>query len=203
MLNGRKRIMARPFGAAVSGLALAAVVGVVPSSTPPRPSPNIDDVKSRVDTLYHQAEQASERYNDAKLELKELRHDMASLKADQRRQDDRLGAVQEQVKDSIVRQYEGQSLSAVGQVVVSDDPKSFLSQLSTMSAFDDLQGQLFDGLLHRAQGAGHPARGDGEACGRGRGDAEEARRREGHDRRRSSPRRSPCSASSRPSSARH
>ena len=145
MLNGRKRTISRPFGVVLSGLALAAVVGVVPStSTPAQAEPNIDDVKSRVDSLYHQAEQASERYNNAKLELKELRHDMASLKADQRRQDDRLGAVQSEVKDSIVRQYEGQSLSAVGQVVVSKDPKAFLSQLSTMSAFDDMQGQLFD-----------------------------------------------------------
>jgi len=145
VLNGRKRTISRPFGVVLSGLALAAVVGVVPStSTPAQAEPNIDDVKSRVDSLYHQAEQASERYNNAKLELKELRHDMASLKADQRRQDDRLGAVQSEVKDSIVRQYEGQSLSAVGQVVVSKDPKAFLSQLSTMSAFDDMQGQLFD-----------------------------------------------------------
>ena len=145
MLNGRKRTITRPFGAVLSGLALAAVVGVIPStSTPAQAAPNIDDVKSRVDSLYHQAEQASERYNNAKLELKELRHDMASLKADQRRQDDRLGAVQSEVKDSIVRQYEGQSLSAVGQVVVSKDPKTFLSQLSTMSAYDDMQGQLFD-----------------------------------------------------------
>lgn len=142
MLNGRKRTMARPFGAALSGLALAAVVGVIPS-TPAQAEPNIDDVKARVDTLYHQAEQASERYNNAKIELQELRHDMASLKADQARQDDRLGAVQKQVKDSIVRQYEGESLSAVGQVVVSNDPKSFLSQLSTMSAFNDMQSQLF------------------------------------------------------------
>ena len=142
MLNGRKRTMARPFGAALSGLALAAVVGVIPSS-PAQAEPNIDDVKARVDTLYHQAEQASERYNNAKIELQELRHDMASLKADQARQDNRLGAVQKQVKDSIVRQYEGESLSAVGQVVVSNDPKSFLSQLSTMSAFNDMQSQLF------------------------------------------------------------
>ena len=134
--------MARPFGAALSGLALAAVVGVIPS-TPAQAEPNIDDVKARVDTLYHQAEQASERYNNAKIELQELRHDMASLKADQARQDNRLGAVQKQVKDSIVRQYEGESLSAVGQVVVSNDPKSFLSQLSTMSAFNDMQSQLF------------------------------------------------------------
>ena len=134
--------MARPFGAALSGLALAAVVGVIPS-TPAQAEPNIDDVKARVDTLYHQAEQASERYNNAKIELQELRHDMASLRADQARQDNRLGAVQKQVKDSIVRQYEGESLSAVGQVVVSNDPKSFLSQLSTMSAFNDMQSQLF------------------------------------------------------------
>jgi hypothetical protein len=88
--------MARPFGAALSGLALAAVVGVIPS-TPAQAEPNIDDVKARVDTLYHQAEQASERYNNAKIELQELRHDMASLKADQARQDDRIGAVQKQV----------------------------------------------------------------------------------------------------------
>ena len=52
-------------------------------------------------------------------------------------------SVREQVQDSVVRQYEGQSLSAVGQVVVSDDPGSFLSQLSTMSAYNDLQAQLF------------------------------------------------------------
>ena len=42
-----------------------------------------------------------------------------------------------------MRQYEGESISAVGQVVVSDDPGAFLSQLSTMSAFNDLQGSLF------------------------------------------------------------
>ncbi len=138
MLNGRKRLIT-----AISGLALAAAVGLVPS-TPAQAEPNIDDVQSRVDRLYHEAEQASERYNDAKLELQELNGDLAALKADQARQDDRLGIVQHQVQDSIVRQYEGESLSAVGQVVVSDDPGSFLSHLSTMSAFNDLQTQMFD-----------------------------------------------------------
>jgi cell wall-associated NlpC family hydrolase len=138
VLNGRKRLIT-----AISGLALAATVGLVPSS-PAQAEPNIDTVQSRVDRLYHEAEQASERYNDAKLELQELNGDLAALKADQARQDDRLGIVQHQVQDSIVRQYEGESLSAVGQVVVSDDPGSFLSHLSTMSAFNDLQTQMFD-----------------------------------------------------------
>jgi peptidoglycan DL-endopeptidase CwlO len=136
--NGRKRLIT-----ILCGCAMIAVVGFMPSS-PAQAEPNIDDVQARVDGLYHEAEQASERYNDAKLELTALRSDLASLKADQGRQDEQLQAVQGQVQDSIVRQYEGESLSAVGQVVVSDDPQAFLSQLSTMSAFNDMQSQLFD-----------------------------------------------------------
>jgi cell wall-associated NlpC family hydrolase len=138
VLNGRKRLFT-----ALSGLALTAVVGIVPSS-PAQADPSIGDVQSKVDRLYHQAEQASERYNDARLELTDLNRDLASLKADQARQDQRLGSVQDQVRDSVVRQYQGENLSAVGRVVVSDDPGKFLSELSTMSAFNDLQSQLFD-----------------------------------------------------------
>ena len=134
----RKRLIT-----ALSGLALVAAVGIIPSS-PAQAEPDIDDVQSRVDRLYHEAVQASERFNDARLELDELHRDLRSLKADQARQDRRLAGVQDLVKDSIVRQYEGESVSAVGQVVVSDDPQAFLSQLSTMSAFNDLQGSLFD-----------------------------------------------------------
>jgi cell wall-associated NlpC family hydrolase len=134
----RKRLIT-----ALSGLALVAAVGIIPSA-PAQAEPDIDDVQSRVDRLYHEAEQASERFNDARLELDELHRDLRSVKADQARQDRRLAIVQDQVQDSIVRQYEGESLSAVGQVVVSEDPSGFLSQLSTLSAFNDLQGSLFD-----------------------------------------------------------
>ena len=138
MLNGRNRLFT-----ALSGLALTAVVGLVPSS-PAQADPSIGDVQGKVDRLYHEAEQASERYNQARLELTDLNRDLASLKADQARQDQRLGAAQDQVRDSVVRQYQGESISAVGRVVVSDNPGTFLSELSTMSAFNDLQSQLFD-----------------------------------------------------------
>ena len=138
MQNGRNRLIT-----VLSGFALIAAMGFMPSS-PAQAKPDIDDVQARVDRLYHEAEQASERYNDAKVELQDLQRDLGSLRADQQRQDDRLEVVREQVQDSVVRQYEGQSLTAVGQVVVSEDPQAFLSQLSTMSAFNDLQSQLFD-----------------------------------------------------------
>jgi cell wall-associated NlpC family hydrolase len=106
----------------------------------------IDDVQQRVDTLFHEAEQASERLNDAKLELADLQDDLTSLEADQSRQDNRLEGAREDLQDSIVSQYEGQHLSALGAVAVSDDANSFVSSLSTMSAYNDLQAQLFDSV---------------------------------------------------------
>ena len=136
MLNGRKRLIT-----ALSALVLAAGVGLVPGTA--QAEPDIEDVQARVDRLYHEAEQASERYNDAKLELTELNRDLDALEADEERQDERLEVVREQVQESIVRQYQGEGISTVGQVVVSEDPNAFLASLTTMSAFNDLQSQLF------------------------------------------------------------
>jgi cell wall-associated NlpC family hydrolase len=137
VLNGRRRI-----GAAITAALLALAIGSIPSS-PAQAEPTIDEVQTRVDRLYREAEQASERYNAAKVELDELRKDLASLEADQDRQDGRLTSVREQVQDSIVSQYQGTTLSAVGQAVVSDDPGRFLSQLTTITAYNDIQSQLF------------------------------------------------------------
>ena len=50
----------------------------------------------------------------------------SALKADQARQDDRLDAVRDRSQSRSSSQYEGEGLSAVGQVVVSDDPGAFL-----------------------------------------------------------------------------
>ena len=137
MAHDRMRI-----GSALLGLTAIAAIGFVPA-TPAQAEPEIKDVKVRVERLYHEAEAASERYNDAKLDLTELRDDLATLRSDEQRQDDRLEGVREQVTESVLRQYKGESISTVGQVVVSEDPGAFLGQLSTMSTFSDLQDSLF------------------------------------------------------------
>ena len=135
---------------ALSGIALVATLGVG-STAPAQAEPDIEDVQARVDRLYHEAEQASERLNDAELELTELQRDLTSLTADQQRQDASLDAARDELQDSIVSQYQGQSLAAVGQVVVSDDPNAFLSGLSTMSAYQGVQSQLFDAFATEAK----------------------------------------------------
>ena len=136
MAHTRKRA-----GATVLGLTAIAAISFVPA-TPAQADPDIKDVKVRVDRLYHEAEAAQERLHDAELDLADLRRDLAGLKADQRRQDERLDAVRDQVSDAVVRQLEGEGISTVGQIVVSEDPGSFLDTLSTMSSFNDLQASL-------------------------------------------------------------
>ena len=136
MAHTRKRA-----GATVLGLSAIAAIALVPA-TPAQADPDIKDVKAKVDRLYHEAEAAQERLHDANLELADLRRDLAGLKADQARQDERLDAVRDQVSDAVVRQLEGEGISTVGQIVVSEDPGSFLDTLSTMSSFNDLQASL-------------------------------------------------------------
>lgn len=131
----------RRSGALLAVTAIASI-GLVPLA-PAQAEPDIKDVKAKVERLYHEAEQASERYNDAKLDLAELRKDLAAVRADERRQTDRLDDVRADVADSILRGFQGESISTVGQVVVSDDPGAFLGQLSTMSGFNALQDNMF------------------------------------------------------------
>ena len=138
MAFARKRLSATALG--LTAISAAALVPVAPAQA----DPDIQDVEARVESLYHQAEQAQERFHDAKLDLAGLRKDSADLRADQRRQSDRLESIRSQVSDAVVRQIQGEGLSTVSQVVVADDPDAFLGTLSTMSAFDDLQQSMLD-----------------------------------------------------------
>ncbi|RYB95511.1 hypothetical protein EUA93_14870 [Nocardioides oleivorans] len=136
MAHTRKRA-----GATVLGLVAIAAIAFVPA-TPAQADPSIKDVKARVDRLYHEAEAAQERLHDAELDLADLRSDLSGLEADQDRQDERLEVVRDQASDAVVRQLEGEGISTVGQIVVSEDPGAFLDSLSTMSSFNDLQSSL-------------------------------------------------------------
>ena len=144
MLNGRKRLIS-----ALSGLAFVVSVGLIPGAA--QADPDISDVESRVDDLYHEAEAAQERYHDVSLELQELERDLTSLEADQARQDRQMETARTQVRDSVIRQYQGENMSAVGQVFVSDDPGAFLDQLSTMTSYNDLQSQMFSSYAREAK----------------------------------------------------
>ncbi|MET1058993.1 MAG: NlpC/P60 family protein [Nocardioides sp.] len=120
------------------GLVAIVSVSLVPT-TPTYAEPDIDDVQARVDTLYHQAEAAQERYNDAKVALKDIEADLAALKQDEATQQSKVDEMSSSVTENLAAQYEGQNISATGQLVLADDPGQFLSELTTLDTYNDVQ----------------------------------------------------------------
>jgi peptidoglycan DL-endopeptidase CwlO len=145
VLNGRKSLIT-----VLASAALATSVGMIPSGTA-QAQPSVTDVQHRVDRLYHAAEQASERYNQIHVQLKQMRGDVQALRADEATQQSRTEQARRMVADAIVQEYEGDSLSAVGQAVVSKDPSQFVSQMSTMSAFNSLQTSRYTSYLTQSR----------------------------------------------------
>ncbi|MGZ4748641.1 MAG: NlpC/P60 family protein [Oryzihumus sp.] len=137
MIDGRKRI-----ATVLATLCITAVSGSVLVATPTYADPNIHDVKAKADNLYSQAEQAAERVNQARTNLHKAQVRLKALTADLGRQQRKVDTVRQQVASAVVSQYQGQALSSATQVMLSQDPQKFLDQLSTVSQYNDQQGQM-------------------------------------------------------------
>ena len=146
MLNGRKRT-----ASVLATLCITAVTGSVFVASPTFAEPDVDDVQARVDTLYEKAEQASERYNDAKLELERAQKRLGALRADLDRQREKFEAVRREMAASVVSQYQGQALSTTTRVLLADDPDAFLDQVATVSGFNDQQSEMMADFAVQAQ----------------------------------------------------
>ena len=146
MNDGRKRI-----SRALATLGIAAISSSMFVAAPSDATPDIDTVQSRVDHLYNQAEQASERYNDARLELKKSTTQLKALHADLRRQRTKVASIRQEVASSVVAQYQGQALSSTSQLMLSDDPDTFINQLTTVSEYNDQRSQMMSDFAVQAK----------------------------------------------------
>jgi cell wall-associated NlpC family hydrolase len=146
VLNGRKRT-----ASVLATLCITALSGSVLVAAPTFAEPDIDDVQARVDSLYKQAEQASERYNDARLDLERAQKRLQALRADLGRQRDKFEAVREDMAASVVSQYQGQALSTTTQVLLAKDPDAFLDQVATVSGYNDQQAEMMADFAVQAQ----------------------------------------------------
>ena len=146
MLDGRKRI-----ASVIATCGIATLSGSLLVATPSYAEPDLKDVQAKVDRLYHEAEQASERYNDARVELQQTQTRLRSLRADLDRQQAKVEAVRTRVASTVVSQYQGQGLSSASQVFLSNDPDAFLDQLTVVSAYNDQQAQLMSEFATQAK----------------------------------------------------
>ena len=151
MIDGRTPLSLR-WSALV--LSLVAVVASVLVAVPSYADRDIPTVRAQVHRLYAQAEQASERFNAAREEMRTAQVRLRASREDLARQQREVSVLRGQVAASVVSQYQGQALSSATQVLLSSNPDAFLSQLSTVSAFQDQQAQLVTDFAVQAKQLG-------------------------------------------------
>jgi cell wall-associated NlpC family hydrolase len=146
VIDGRKRT-----SRVLATLGIAAISSSMFVAAPSTAAPDIGNVQSRVDHLYKQAEQASERYNNARLEMKKSTTRYRALHSDLRRQRTKVATIRREVAASVVAQYQGEALSSTSQLMLSDDPDTFINQLTTVSEYNDQRSQMMSSFAVQAK----------------------------------------------------
>ncbi|MEV5438555.1 NlpC/P60 family protein [Streptomyces sp. NPDC052682] len=85
-----------------------------------------EQVASRVDTLYQEAEAATEKYNGAKEKAEAARQRLNRLQDAMARKQERLNAAREALGSVATAQYRGGGLDPALQLALSDDPGRYL-----------------------------------------------------------------------------
>ncbi len=166
MSVGRKHTLARACAgiAALVALVSTTVVGATPAAAEPDQH-DIEHAQDRAHDLFHSAEVASERLNDARAELHDSKVRLRSLNADLKRQQTKVDGMRDQVAAMVVDNFQSGALSTASQVVLSKDPDSFIDNLSAVSAYSaqqqvvlaDYSAEL-DRLQLRKQAVDHETR---------------------------------------------
>lgn len=137
----------QPSRARVTVLTTAAAAAVVLSAqaadAAPTAKPKKDEVKSRVDKLYEEAEQATEKLNGAKEKQEKLQKQISALQDSVARGQDELNELRDGIGSMATAQYRSGGIDPSLQLFLSSDPDSYLDKASTL---DQLSGQQVETL---------------------------------------------------------
>ncbi|MER7915086.1 MULTISPECIES: C40 family peptidase [unclassified Streptomyces] len=133
--------------ARVTVLTTAAAAAVVLSANAANAAPSEklskDQVKSKVDTLYEQAEQATEKYNGAKEKQQKLQKEISTIQDNVARGQEDLNKLRDGLGSLATAQYRSGGIDPSVQLFLSSNPDDFLDKASTL---DQLSSQQVDAL---------------------------------------------------------
>ncbi|MFJ4687730.1 NlpC/P60 family protein [Streptomyces sp. NPDC088789] len=134
--------------AATLALAGVATATVFDGSGHAAPDPTPAQVKAEVDTLYREAEAATEQYNGAKEKADQARKRLGLLQDEAARKEERLNSEREALGASAAAQYRSGGLDPAVQLALSDDPDAFLDG----AAFAERAGDRHSAAVTRVRG---------------------------------------------------
>ncbi|MFF4905786.1 NlpC/P60 family protein [Streptomyces sp. NPDC001260] len=141
------RLPKQPSRARVTVLTTAAAAAVALSANAanaaPSAKPNRDEVKSRVDKLYEEAEKATEEYDGAKEKQGKLQKQISTIQDNVARGQEELNELRDSIGLAAASQYRTGSIDPSVQLFLSSDPDDYLDKASTL---DQLSAQQVQAL---------------------------------------------------------
>ncbi|MFB7290427.1 NlpC/P60 family protein [Actinacidiphila glaucinigra] len=102
---------------------------------------SVKNVKAKVDALYQQTEQATEKLNGAEEKQKQLQKQVDDLQDEVARQQDELNDLQDGLGTLASAQYRSGGIDPSLQLFLSSDPDSYLDKASTLQALSTKQAE--------------------------------------------------------------
>ncbi|WP_445283833.1 NlpC/P60 family protein [Streptomyces sp. DSM 118148] len=137
----------QPSRTRVTVLTTAAAAAVVLSANAANAAPSEklgkDEVKAKVDKLYEQAEQATEKYNGAKEKQQKLQKEISTIQDNVARGQEELNKLRDGLGSLATAQYRSGGIDPSVQLFLSADPDDYLDKASTL---DQLSGQQVEAL---------------------------------------------------------
>ncbi|MFF0214777.1 C40 family peptidase [Streptomyces vinaceus] len=116
----------------LTALATAAVALSSHSAMAAPAKPSKDEVKSKVDALYEESEQATEKFNGAKERQDQLEKEISQLQDRVARGQDELNNLRNTLGSMATAQYRGGGLDQSVLLMLSEDPEGYLDKASTL-----------------------------------------------------------------------
>ncbi|MEU4098120.1 NlpC/P60 family protein [Streptomyces sp. NPDC026673] len=132
----------------LTATAAAAVALSAQASQAAPAKPSVKSVKAKVDALYEQAEQATEKFNGAKEKQGKLQKQVENLQDEVAREQAELNDLQDELGTLASAQYRSGGIDPSLQLFLSSDPDTYLDRASTL---DQLSTRQAEGLQRIAE----------------------------------------------------
>lgn len=149
----------RPASALVAGIRTPAIataalttVALLSQTANAAPSadgkPSVEEVEKKVDDLYHQAESATEKYNEAKEKAGKQRKNVDTLLDDVARRTDKLNKAREELGTFAAAQYRtGAAAPDTATFLLADSPQDYFDQTQLMGRLTSRQKGAVDDYI--------------------------------------------------------
>ncbi|WP_328463067.1 C40 family peptidase [Streptomyces sp. NBC_00448] len=112
---------------------------------------SVKDAKTKVDALYDQAEQATQKYDAANEKLKSLQKDASNLQDQVARQQEHLNKLRDNIGAIAASQYRSGGIDPSLQLFLSSNPDDYLDQASSLDQITSLQAGALTQLENAKQ----------------------------------------------------